>query len=118
MKAIRAWQTLLLLGEQLAQRRLVMVLELFRLEMAGLLRDDVLGDIEHVLGDLHVLDVIEILRRIAHLVRVAQQHAHQTFVTRFQRDDVLAVGQPLLDFSQALLQALKLQSNLRLHGSL
>jgi hypothetical protein len=37
-----------------------MVLELFRLEVAGLLVHDVPGEIEHILRDLHLLDLIEI----------------------------------------------------------
>ena len=52
-----------------------------------------LGEIEHVLGDLDVLDVVEIFLLAAHLVRVAQQRAHQALAERLQRDDVLAVGQ-------------------------
>ena len=52
-----------------------------------------LGEIQHVLGDLHVLDVVEIFLLAAHLVGVAQQRAHQALVERLQRDDVLAVGQ-------------------------
>jgi hypothetical protein len=35
-----------------------------------LLIDDVPGEVEHVLGDFDVLDVVEILVRIAHFVRV------------------------------------------------
>ena len=49
--------------------------------------------IKHILGDLHVLDIIEIFRLAAHLVGVAQQRSHQPLVERLQRDDVLAVGQ-------------------------
>jgi hypothetical protein len=50
-------------------------------------------EFEHVLRDLHVLDVIEIFFWIANFVRVAQQRPHQTLVERFQRDDVLPIGQ-------------------------
>jgi hypothetical protein len=49
-----------LLVDQIDQRGFVLVLELVRLERARLLLDDVLGEIEHVLGDLDVLDVVEI----------------------------------------------------------
>jgi hypothetical protein len=52
--------------------------------------DDVPGEIEHVLGDFDLLDLIEILRRIADFVRVAQQGVP---INRLQSDDVLAAGQ-------------------------
>ena len=45
-----------------------MVLELVGLEPAGLLVHDVLGEIQHVLGDFNVLDLVEILPLRAHLV--------------------------------------------------
>ncbi|OIQ69600.1 hypothetical protein GALL_487970 [mine drainage metagenome] len=70
-----------------------MILELVGLERSGLLLDDVLGEIQHIPGDLHVLDVVEILLFAAYLVRVAQQRAHQALAERLQRDDVFAVGQ-------------------------
>ena len=61
--------------------------------MPALLVDDVLGEIEHVLGDFDVLDLVEILRLAAHLVGIAQQRADQPLLHRLERDDVLAVGQ-------------------------
>ena len=70
-----------------------MILEFRRIEVAGLLFDDVLGKIQHVLCDLHILNLIEIFRLIAHLIGVAQQHAHQALVARFERDHMLAAGE-------------------------
>ena len=61
--------------------------------MTGFLLDDVFCEIEHVLRDLHVLDAVEILSRLAHFVWIAQQQAHQAVVARLQRNHVLAVGQ-------------------------
>jgi len=52
-----------------------MVLELFGREATGLLVDDVPGEIEHVLGDLHVLDVVKVFLLAAHLVGVEQPKA-------------------------------------------
>src|ERR1700753_2404458 len=49
-----------LLVDEIDQRGFVMVLELVVVEVTGLLLDDVTGEVEHVLGDLDVLDVIEI----------------------------------------------------------
>jgi hypothetical protein len=62
-----------LLVDQIDEGRFVLILELFRLEATSLLVDDVSREIEHVLGDFDVLDIVEILPRIAHLVRIAQQ---------------------------------------------
>ncbi len=52
-------RTFALLVDQFGQRRLVVILEFLRFKLARLLHDDVLGQVEHVLGDLHVLDVVE-----------------------------------------------------------
>ena len=82
-----------LLVDEIDQGGFVLVLELVRLEVARLLVDDVPGEIEHVLGDFHVLDVVEIFGRIADFVGIAQQRSHQALVQRLERDDVLAVGQ-------------------------
>jgi hypothetical protein len=49
-----------LLVDEVDQSRLVVVLELVGLEAARLLVHDVLGEIEHVLGDFDILDLIEI----------------------------------------------------------
>ena len=70
-----------------------MILELVGLEGSGFLFDDMLGEIQHILGDLHVLDLVEIIPLAAHLVGVTQQRSHQALAERFERDDMLAVGQ-------------------------
>jgi hypothetical protein len=69
------------------------VVAVVRLEVPGLLIDDVPGEIEHVLGDFDVLDVVEILLRIAHFIRISQQRPHQALVEWLERDDVFAVRQ-------------------------
>ena len=60
--------------------------------MARLCFHNVPGEVEHVLGDFHVLDVVKIGGGIPNLVGLAQ-HAHKPLVARFKRDDVLTVGQ-------------------------
>jgi hypothetical protein len=51
----------------------------------------VLGEVEHIFGDLHILDLVEILLLAADFIRITQR-ADQALVHRFGRDDVLAVG--------------------------
>ena len=50
-------------------------------------------EIEHVFRDFYILDIVEIFGRLTHFIRVAQQHAHQSLVAGFQRNDMLAVRQ-------------------------
>ena len=71
---------------------LVVVLELLRFELTRLLVHDVLRQISMSLVTLTSLDLVEILLRIADLIRVAQQRADETLVHRLERDDVLAVS--------------------------
>jgi transposase len=54
-----------------------MVLELLGIEMAGLRFDDVLRQIEHVLRDLRLRDVLEVLGRLTHLIGVPQQRSQR-----------------------------------------
>src|SRR5689334_309418 len=49
-----------LLVDEVNQRRFIVVLELLGLELPGLRVDDVLGEIEHFLGDFDVLDLVKI----------------------------------------------------------
>jgi hypothetical protein len=49
--------------QKLGQGVLVVILELGRLEVPALLLDDVSRQIEHVLGDFHILDLVKIFRR-------------------------------------------------------
>src|SRR5690349_12339899 len=70
-----------------------MVLKLVRLEVTGLLLDDMLSKIEHVLGYLYVLNVFEMFGLVAHFVGIAEQHPHETLVPRFKRDDMFATGE-------------------------
>jgi hypothetical protein len=82
-----------LLVDEVDQRSFVLVFEFAGFERAGLLLDDVPGEVEHVLGDFDVLDLVEIFGRIADFVWIAQQGADQPLVHRLQSNDVLAVGQ-------------------------
>src|SRR3954468_5833444 len=59
-----------LLVDDLSQRCLVAVLELVRFEVAGLGLHNVLCEIEHLLLDLDVRNVLEIVRLVPDLVRV------------------------------------------------
>ena len=69
-----------------------MVFKAIRLEVAGLLVDDMLGEIQHVLGDLHLLDIVEVIGRLAHFIRIAEQQADQALVTRFQRNQFIQLA--------------------------
>jgi hypothetical protein len=69
------------------------VFEFLRLEMAALLLNNMLGEVKHVLRDLHVLDVSELLGRVQDLVWITQKHAQQAFIPDLKRDHMLAVGQ-------------------------
>ena len=82
-----------LLVEEIDQRLFVVILELLWFEVCALLVDDMLGAIEHVLRQFHVLDIIEILGFGSHLVGVAQKHANEALPHRFECDDVLAASQ-------------------------
>jgi len=82
-----------LLIDELDQSRFVVILEYLGIERAGLLVDDVLCEVEHMLGDFNVLDLVRILLLRSHFVRVAQQRADPTLVEWLKRDDVLSVGQ-------------------------
>ena len=77
-----------LLVDQLDERRFVVVLEHFRLEVPRLLVDDVLGEIEHILGDFDVLDLVKIFllgTDFTDFVRIAQQRADQPLAPQFAR---------------------------------
>src|SRR3954451_268216 len=75
------------------QRVLVVVLELAGIEMGGLGLEDMAGKLNHVLGDLRALDVVEELVLVAQFVREAQRGAEQALAERLDRDDVLAIGE-------------------------
>ena len=84
---------LLLLAQQVLEGVFVFILELLRLEMSGLGLDDMDGEIDHVLRDFLVLDGVEIVLFLAHLVRVAQRDAHHALAARLKRNGVLARGE-------------------------
>src|ERR1700750_1018663 len=69
-----------LLVDEVDQRSFVLVFEFAGFERAGLLLDDVPGEVEHVLGDFDALDLVEIFGRIADFVWIAQQGADQPLV--------------------------------------
>jgi hypothetical protein len=64
-----------LLVDEVDQRCFVLVLELFRLKLSGLLVDDVLGEIEHV-PRFHILDLVEVLFFISDFVGVSKKPPH------------------------------------------
>jgi hypothetical protein len=59
--------------DEFGQGRFVVVLELLGLEGRGLLVDDMLRQIEHVLGDPHVLDVVEVFLLIPNFVGIPEK---------------------------------------------
>jgi hypothetical protein len=67
-----------------------MVFKLLWLKVDCLLVDDVPSEIEHFLRDFHILDVIEVLVFVSHLVRVAEEHSHEPLIEGLQSDDVIA----------------------------
>src|SRR5262249_31535807 len=82
-----------LLIDEINQRRFVLVLELLGLEVTRLLVHDVLGEIEHVLGDFDVLDLVKIFVLGTDFIGIAQQRADQPLAQRFEGDNVLAAGE-------------------------
>jgi len=66
-----------------------MIFVLFWLIIGGLLIH-VAGGVEHILRDLHVFDSLEVRQRRKLLI---QQRAEDSFIERFQINDVFAVWQ-------------------------
>src|SRR5690606_30766145 len=79
--------------DHLEQGFLVAVAELARVELARLLLDQPLRQLEHLLLGLLVPDVLEVGCGVAHLVRGAQGHHQEALVAAHQRDQPLALGQ-------------------------
>src|SRR5215472_11446153 len=48
------------------------------------------GEIEHLLGQLQLGDVVEVLGFVSNFIRIAQRQAQQAAIPWFERDDVLA----------------------------
>ena len=61
--------------DQINEGGFIMVLKFFWFKGARLLFDNMSSEIEHVLCDFHILNVVEIFRRIADFVGIAQQQA-------------------------------------------
>ena len=80
----------LLLFQQLFERIFVLVLKLTRIKVSRLGIHDVRGQLEHVLGNLLIGNIVEIVCLVANLVKVAQRDAKQSLATRLKRHDVLA----------------------------
>jgi hypothetical protein len=74
----------LLFAQKLFERILVLVLEFLGIKIASLCAHYMQGEIEHIFRHLLVFDVIEVIRLIANLVRVAQRDAHHALVPRFE----------------------------------
>src|SRR5258705_8574874 len=80
----------LLLLQEILQRLFVAVLEPLRLEVSLLGLHDMLRQVEHILRDLLVGNIVEILLLLPHFVGIAQRHAEHALAARFERDDMLA----------------------------
>jgi hypothetical protein len=69
---------------------LILVFELLRMKVASLGLNDVRRQLQHVLRNLLVRNVVEVLGLLSHLVRISQRYAKEPLVARLQRDHVLA----------------------------
>ncbi len=58
--------------DEFSQSFFVVVLELLGLEVSRLLADDVLRQVEHVLGNFHVLDVVKVFLLVPAFLGIAQ----------------------------------------------
>ena len=56
--------------DEFAQSLFIVILKLFRFEVRFLLSNDMLGEIEHVLRNFHVLDAVKVFVLIADFVRI------------------------------------------------
>src|ERR1043166_9017655 len=74
---------------ELAQRDLVFILELARVEMRRLGVEDMPGQCEHVLRYSRRGDVLEKLLLVAHLIIIAQGRRQDSLAERLERDEVL-----------------------------
>src|SRR5471030_1793936 len=81
---------LFLAADQVAQGILIAVLELARLEGAGLLRDDLAGDLDHLPVGLGGGNVLEGILGLDHLVAHAQGIDDDALALRLQRYQPLA----------------------------
>jgi hypothetical protein len=63
-------------NDELRQSLFVVVLELLRLEHAGLLIDDMLREVEHILRNFHVLDLVEVFFFVSDFVGVSKERPH------------------------------------------
>ena len=85
-----------LLVNEVNQRRLLVILELLRFELRRLRVDDVLGEIEHVFGQLDVLDLVEIFGFAPEQLREALASA-KVIGDADQSSSTLAALAPYLD---------------------
>src|SRR5262249_12217012 len=83
----------LLFLQKLLERIFVLVLKFLRPKVSRFCFDDVRGQLQHVLWNLFVWDVLEILFLFAHFVRISKRHTEEALTARFERDDVLARGE-------------------------
>src|SRR5262249_48838450 len=85
--------TRLLLLQQFLQCILVMIFKVFRPKMPRFGRDDVRGQVQHVLWNLFIWDILEVFVVFAHLVGIAQRNPEKALTARLQCNDVLARGE-------------------------
>src|SRR5262249_4410912 len=72
------------------ERIFVLVLKFVRLKVPRFCFNDVRGQLQHVLWDLFVWDILEILFLFAHFVRISKRNTEESLTARFKCDDVLA----------------------------
>ena len=80
----------LLLLEQLLERILVLVFKFARLKVPRLRFHDMRAELEHILGDLLIGNVVEIIGFLPYLIRISQRDAEQSLAAGFKGNDVLA----------------------------
>src|ERR1700730_10537510 len=84
------WLAFLLLLEQLLERILVLVFELARFKVSSFRFHDMRGELEHILGDLLIGNVVEIVGFVPYLIGISQHDAEQSLAAGFKGNNVLA----------------------------
>src|ERR1700730_5546875 len=77
---------LLLLADEILERIFVLVLKFLWIKCTLFRLDDVDGKVEHILGNFFVLNILAVFFLVAHLVRVSERDAHQSFVASLKRN--------------------------------
>src|SRR5262245_5774709 len=78
-------------GDELPQGGFIPVFELARVEMPRLGIEDVLSELQHVLGDSRAWNIFEVALLVSDRIVIAQRRAEDAFAQGFERDDTLAM---------------------------